>query len=291
MDTFYGINSSKYHIKWKSSVLTLDDILKTVNIQTLIFTGKISEIYTGFHYNLNKKVSIKIFRKKKIRKMGLKKNVENEINLSQKFDHPNISKTHEVLEDKKNIYMIMDYLGEVNLKDLIALEEVKNNKFLKEEIALNVARDITSALNYLHCLKYFHNEVNLENIVYYKNRAYLVDFGLGGNNDDYGGKKMYRIVNKRVYRAPEMLKEEGYFGQTVDIWALGVVVYFLMSGRFPFGGVSDDLEKRILRFEPNLVSFFDEDLSFMVMRMLDKNFKKRPSSLQVRIFFLIFFFS
>lgn len=281
MDTFYGINSLNYNIQWKKSSLSFDDILKTVKIDEVIHVGIYSEIYEGFHYSRNQKVAVKIFRKDKVKRLKLKKQVENEINISQKMDHPNICKTHQILEDKDNIYMIMDYVGSVSLKDLVSLEEVKTNRDYREEIATGVARDIISALNYLHCLKYYHGEVNLGNIVYYKSKAYLVDFGMAGHNDDLTGKKMLRINNDRPYRAPEMLKEEGYLGQTVDIWAFGVALYFLIARRFPFGKSDGQLERRILRFEPNLISFFDEDLSYMVMRMLDKNFKKRPTSFQV----------
>lgn len=288
MDTFYGINSQKFEIKWKASELQLDDILKTVSIKSMLHSGQYSEVYEGFHYSLNKKVAIKIFRKRKMKKQHIKRKVENEINLSLKLDHPNIAKTHEILEDKDNIYMVMDYLGKINLDELLNIEDFKTNKYLRDEISINVARDITSALNYLHCLKYFHGEINLENILYYKEKAYLVDFGLGGNSDDLGSRKMYRVCNEAQYRAPEMLKGEGYLPQTVDIWALGVVVYYLVSGRFPFGKSDESLEMRIMRFEPNLVNFYDEDLTFMIMRMLEKNFKKRPNSLQVSILLFIF---
>ena len=273
MNQFYDINDMDFVIHWNVKKMEFDDVLKSIKIGNILHKGVLSEVYEGFSYTQNKRIAIKIFEKKgktsKQRKM-----IEKEINIALKLNHPNIVKVHTVMEDKERVYIVMDYLGKYNLKSYSnkRLKEEKSS-FSKEEI-YSITHDLVSSINYLHTMRYCHRHITLSNIMFYKGRAVLIDFGLALS---VTGTKKKKVCGTPAYMAPEMLKEEGYNGMTIDIWCLGVGLYRLICGKYPFGQNEENLKDYILNHSVIFSNGFSSAEKTFITKLLDKNFRRRPT--------------
>ena len=299
MDQFYGINNSDYKINWEGEEGDFEDVLKSIKIGSKIGQGTNCEVFEGFSYKKNKLVAIKTFIK--AQKTGKERAaIEKEINIMLRMNHPNVIKVHKVMEDHLMIYVVMNFLGKFNLQEYFNQPELRENKGLRKIRIRQVAKDLTNGLNYLHTLKYCHRNLTLQNVMFYKGRAVIIDFGLASMANKE--KKRYDLAGSLEYFAPDMLKGEGYSGQAVDVWCLGVILYYLLTGKFPFG-VSDSewVKKNILEHAPFYGVAFNPIEKDFVSKLLDKYARRRPNIKMVRIiskffsnfldFFAIFNFS
>lgn len=100
-------------------------------------------------------------------------------------------------------------------------------------------------MQYLHDKNVAHRDLKLENlIVTDSHKVSLIDFGFSicGGAD----KKLKIFCGTPNYMAPEIVEKKTYYGPQADIWALGILTFVLLFGRFPFRGISErDLYRRI----------------------------------------------
>jgi len=137
-------------------------------------------------------------------------------------------------------------------------------------------------LKYLHRLGFVHRDIKPENILLGANgRAFIADLGY---TTVWSKKvKMNSSCGSLSYASPEILNSKlGYFGPEVDVWSLGVVIFMMNSGRFPFSG-ADAFETgtKILCCEYRVPSSFSRSLTKLIIGMLEKQAKKRITIEQV----------
>jgi len=172
---------------------------------------------------------------KKVRKTGDVEAIQSfhiEVELMKTCDHPNICKLFGAFEDAEAIYMVMEYIDGGELFDLID----ERGPF-SEEDASEVFQQVASAIKYCHKHGVVHHDIKPENILVVNNgdpshlTVKIIDFGFG--NKLLQGQKSNAKVGTFVYSAPEALKGD-LCDEKVDIWALGCLLYVLLSGRVPF---------------------------------------------------------
>ena len=115
------------------------------------------------------------------------------------------------------------------------LKHSRGGAFTDSE-AVRFARQILSALGYMHAKGFVHRDVKLENILYRTNArdspVVLVDFGISRNFQDKR-RLMTSAVGSPWYLAPEQIKR--LYDEKCDVWALGVCVFWILAGHPPFG--------------------------------------------------------
>ena len=95
-------------------------------------------------------------------------------------------------------------------------------------------QDILKAISHCHSLNIAHRDIKPENLMYGQDgRIKLIDFGLAKKN---GLQRMTTLAGTPYFISPEVLK--GVYGKECDMWSLGVLLYILLSGEFPFNGDS-----------------------------------------------------
>lgn len=118
-------------------------------------------------------------------------------------------------------------------------------------------KQIVEGINYCHKINIVHRDIKLENILLdeFKN-AKIIDFGFAICTPDTSKLKIF--CGTPQYMSPEIVSKIDYIGQKADIWSLGILLYCMLCGKFPFKGINDqELFRKIKRgiFDmPNFVS-------------------------------------
>ena len=134
-------------------------------------------------------------------------------------------------------------------------------------------RQVVQAINYCHQRNVTHRDIKLENILLdeTKQRVKLIDFGFSTCIPHE--KKIKLFCGTPSYMAPEIVAKVEYSGPPADIWALGVLLFALLCGKFPFKGSNDKELYSAIRFN-ELV--FPDHVSPPARFFLQKLFNKEP---------------
>mmetsp|Transcript_22740 Transcript_22740/g.35016 ORF Transcript_22740/g.35016 Transcript_22740/m.35016 type:complete len:169 (-) Transcript_22740:894-1400(-) len=152
-----------------------------------------------------------------------------ELKVLQQSDHPNIIKVFELAEDRKNFFIVTEYLKGGELYNRILKE-----KQFSERKAAQILHQVLRGLNYMHKRNYAHRDIKPENILMQDSESLdlkIADFGFATafNQTD----KLKQKLGSPLYMAPEIVRGDQYTS-AVDIWALGVIGFIMLSGRPPF---------------------------------------------------------
>ena len=174
------------------------------------------------------------------------KNIENEIKILKQLDNINIMKLHEVIKTDKFKYLILEYIEGISLLEIIKKEK---NHYLEEKRALKIFIQIVKAIEYCQNKNICHRDIKLENVLTLKDDVIkIIDFGFAVKTN----KETYQtlLCGSPSYMAPEIVKKEKYIAQYSDIWSLGILLYSMLFGRFPFKGkTQDELFEKIKKCE------------------------------------------
>ena len=200
---------------------------------------------------------------------------ENEI--LKTTDHPNIIKLYEIFETPKSFYLIMEKCNGGNLSYKVEQRRITGELF-DEKIVSQVIWQIAYAIQYCHdVVKIVHRDLKPENICFLNlgdmkdNPVKLIDFGLSKFFEK--NKKIESKVGTMLYIAPEVLQNN--YTNKCDIWSLGVIIYFLLSGKPPFLGQNDvETLKKIknidYKFDEKEWKDISEDAKDLIRHMLVK---------------------
>jgi len=194
----------------------------------------------------------------------------------KRLQNPSIIKYEALyVEPRKRMgWLVMEYVKAPSL--------LKAN-LQKEEDLKNVMFQIVEALSYLHRQDIIHRDIKPENILYdpQAKRVKIIDFGISKRFRRRDSLvDMWTITGTLYYRAPEMLS--GGYREAVDVWATGVLLYKLVSGKTPFE--CEYLNQTIHNIRSGDVKFptafdrYSADMKALISRMLTRDAEKRPTS-------------
>jgi len=194
-----------------------------------------SKVNLGYHCYTKEKVAVKILRKSSMNREEMER-ARREILIMQmvtSLQHPFITRLRYAEETEESFCLVMDYEAGGELKAYILsrgkLSEAESHKFFLQ---------IISAVYCLHDHNIVHRDIKHQNILLdSNNNIKLIDFGLSNFSQD--GVFRETFCGTPAYCAPEMILGNAYSGPEVDIWSLGVVLYAMLTGDFPFKKLSD----------------------------------------------------
>ncbi|KAG0173241.1 acetyl-CoA hydrolase [Apophysomyces sp. BC1015] len=184
------------------------------------------------HIETNKFYAVKIINKKLME--GREHMIRNEINILRKISegHENILSLVDYFETLNNLYLVTDLAMGGELFDRICQ---KGSYF--ERDAANIVRTVSDAAAYLHDNGIVHRDLKPENLLFRTRDEdadlLVADFGLSRIMDSEKFHVLTTTCGTPGYMAPEIFKKTGH-GKPVDVWAIGVITYFLLCGYTPF---------------------------------------------------------
>jgi serine/threonine protein kinase len=195
-----------------------------------------------------------------------------EARLLDRLNHPNIVQVHSVDQVEGKILIAMEYVPGVNLQELL-----RQQGKLSIPQALDIAIQVLDALDYAHQRHTIHRDIKPGNILIRKDGAVkLVDFGLAtilGTGSYAGGAGTY------VYMAPEDFEEEEHSDYRSDLWAVGVTLYEMVTGRRPFNAANPknpfSWQEAVQKQQPPPLQEFVPDAPETLQTVIDRALAKR----------------
>eukprot|EP00049_Salpingoeca_infusionum_P010712 m.185162 g.185162 ORF g.185162 m.185162 type:complete len:745 (-) comp14725_c3_seq1:487-2721(-) len=198
--------------------------------------------------------------------------------------HPYIIRYREVFRGgSKTVYIVMEYAGGGDLSALIKRNKLARKPFSREQVLRWLAQ-MGEALRYLHTQGKIHRDVKAANMFLdSQGNIKLGDFGIARVLEDNAARMSARTcvtpVGTPMMMAPEMASAKAY-GQKVDVWALGCVLYELVQLKPPFIAQSmDNLMRRIRKgkFDQNYPDTVASDIQTLIADMFAVDPDQRPN--------------
>ena len=212
----------------------MEYINKTIGKYTItrkIGEGGMASVYEGIHVKLGTKVAIKILSPILARNPQLRQRFENEANFMASLSHPHITRVLDVEEQDETLAIIMELLEGEDLD-----VRVKRTGPLSSTEVKIIFTQVLNAFDYAHSKGIVHRDIKPANIFIDKaNQVKILDFGIAklfgtGNEMTQTGTQM----GTPVYMSPEQVKGEKSIDHRSDIYALGVTLYFTLTGKAPY---------------------------------------------------------
>ncbi|KAI7811750.1 putative serine/threonine-protein kinase BRSK2 [Triplophysa rosa] len=154
--------------------------------------------------------------------------VEREIAILKLIEHPHVLKLHDVYENKKYLYLVLEHVSGGELFDYL----VKKGRLTPKE-ARKFFRQIISALDFCHSHSICHRDLKPENLLLdEKNNIRVADFGMASLQ--VGDSLLETSCGSPHYACPEVIRGEKYDGRKADVWSCGVILFALLVGALPF---------------------------------------------------------
>ena len=254
-------------------------------------SGKFGVVKLGVHKKTGEKVAIKVISKKEMDNKDLEL-VSSELNIMKMARHKNVVRLLDHYENSNTIYIIMELLEGGTLNSF--LENIEPT-LLSEANAAKLIYQICEGILYLHSYGVVHRDLKPENVMLSDK---LNDIGKAPDSIikimDFGLSKILG-PNERVadgfgtlsFVAPEVLTRQPY-GKGIDVWSIGVMLYYMVSGLLPFDDEEDSEEviaKKIvfqeLKFPSKYFKSRSKDLIDLLKKLLTKDQEKRVTIEQV----------
>jgi len=212
--------------------LTAGDLLDHYRIENLVARSGMASIYRATDVDTGGTVAIKIPHPEMEADPQLYDRFKREQEIGEKLDHPGVMK---VFKDthRSRVYMVMEWVDGKLLRNVLA-----ETRKLSPERAARITARVCEALDYIHSHGVVHRDMKPENImVDPEDRIKLIDFGIAANE---GSRRLTFAALSNVMGTPDYISPEQVKGKRgdarSDIYAMGVMLYEMLTGKVPFTG-------------------------------------------------------
>ena len=213
-----------------------------------IGAGGMATVYLAQDLRHDRKVALKLLRPELSAVIGAERFLA-EIKLTANLQHPHILGLHDSGEADGLVFYVMPYVEGESLRDRLSRE-----RQLPVDDAVRIATEVATALDYAHRHGVVHRDIKPENILMHDGRALVADFGIALAASKAGGNRMTETgmsLGTPHYMSPEQAMGEREITARSDVYALGVVLYEMLTGDPPFtGSTAQAVVARVLTEAP-----------------------------------------
>ncbi|KYQ88720.1 putative protein serine/threonine kinase [Tieghemostelium lacteum] len=245
--------------------------------------GKVKDAMCSF---TQKRVAIKILKRVRLKKIpGGEASVLKEISITKKLHNKHIVKLidHFIIEEKGKLYIVYEYVGGGTLQQL--LEHSPKGKLPMAQCQF-IFKQLTDAIEYIHSQKILHRDIKPDNILFtHGNVLKLSDFGVSEDSSQIEDFEcLSRSYGSPAFQPPELTQFQQTFSPfKIDIWAMGVTLYLMTIGKFPFSGTNmytlfENISKCNIVFPTDI----DKDLQSLIKGILQVDHNQRFTLEQIK---------
>ena len=238
--------------------------------------GGMGEVYRADDLKLSQPVALKFLPEALQRDPGRLQRFYGEISLARQITHPAVCRVHDLEELEGQPFLTMEYVDGEDLAGLL-----RRIGRLPHDKALEIARQLCAGLAAAHEKGVLHRDLKPANVMLDgRGRARLTDFGLAALDETVSGAEARS--GTPAYMSPEQLAG-GEVTPRSDVYALGLVLYELFTGRRAFAGRTlDELRRQHAHDAPEspsaLVEGLEPAVERAILRCLEKDPQRRPPS-------------
>jgi eukaryotic-like serine/threonine-protein kinase len=244
--------------------------------------GGMGVVYKARHVALNRIVALKMIISGHHAGVEDKIRFRIEAEAAARLQHPNIVQVYDVGERDGHAYFSLEYLEGGSLQELLKKEGRQSNRKAAETI-----KSLAEAVHFAHQRGIIHRDLKPANILFASDGVpKLVDFGLAKSlgEQDQAQTRTDTVLGTPSYMSPEQARGNTKdVGAAADIYALGVILYELLTGQVPFRGetvmqtlqmVQNEEPKPPIQLQPKVA----RDLQTIALKCLEKKPEKRYAS-------------
>ncbi|WP_141431231.1 Stk1 family PASTA domain-containing Ser/Thr kinase [Bacillus sp. 03113] len=202
-------------------------------ILDMVGGGGMANVYLAHDMILDRDVAVKMLRLDFANDEEFIRRFHREAQSATSLVHPNIVGIYDVGEEDSIYYIVMEYVDGQTLKQYI-----QQNSPINIDEALNIMRQLTSAISHAHQNHIIHRDIKPQNILIDHNgNVKITDFGIALALSATSITQTNSVLGSVHYLSPEQARG-GMANKKSDIYSLGIVMFELLTGRLPFSGES-----------------------------------------------------
>ena len=235
--------------------------------------GGMATVYLAHDVRHERKVALKVLRPELAAILGAARFLQ-EIRTTANLQHPHILPLHDSGEVDGTVFYVMPFVDGESLRDRLS-----RDKQLPVDDAVRIAREVADALDYAHRHGVVHRDIKPENILLHGGHALVADFGIALAVSTVGGGTRMTETGMSLgtphYMAPEQAMGDREITPRADVYALGVVLYEMLTGDPPFtGSTAQAIVARVVTENPRSLTSqrhtIQPNVEAAVLRALEK---------------------
>lgn len=229
--------------------------------------GGMQQVYCARDLVLGREVALKLPKNS-----SAKKRFKRSAVVSAKVNHPNVAKTLDYLETDSSPYLVEEFISGKDLKEGLLQQLGIVDPYLTAKIIHYLAKGVAAS----HNAGVIHRDLKPSNVMFSGDfnlsEIKITDFGIAKMAEEEivnaveGGESSTSasatVMGALPYMAPEMIREARKAGKPSDIWAIGAMIYELMSGQKPFGSGLNAVPTILAAIPPQKPGYIDKNLQF-----------------------------
>jgi|GEM_PF-2387082 len=196
-----------------------------------------------------------------------------EAQILAKLNHPNIVKVTDIFQENNTAYMVMPYVSGKTLQQI-----VNEKGRLNYEKAVNYVAQLSEAISYIHRRDILHRDIKPDNVIITEDdKAILIDFGSA--RAFFSDKaQQHTAIYTKGYAPLEQYSFDGKKSACSDIYSLGAVFYFTLTGKKPMDASLRTMEK--MQEPQSLVSSIPDEANHTIMKAMQLNPENRYQNIK-----------
>jgi TolB-like protein/tRNA A-37 threonylcarbamoyl transferase component Bud32 len=240
--------------------------------------GGMGKVYKAFDKEVNVRVALKLVKPEIAADKNTIERFRNELKVAREISHKNICRMYDLGRDAETYFITMEYVSGEDLRSFI-----RRARRLDTGTAISITKQICEGLSEAHRLGVVHRDLKPGNIMIdQEGNAKIMDFGIARSLKGKGITGAGVMIGTPEYMSPEQV-EGKEADERSDLYALGVILYEMVTGRVPFEGdtplsIAVKHKSEIPKDPRELNAQLPEDLSRLILRCLEKDKEKRFQS-------------
>lgn len=246
-------------------------------IVDFIGAGGMGEVYRAIHSKIGRIAAVKVLTQA-TQSSGFVDRFFNEARIQASLQHPNIATLYDFCEVAAQPCIIMEYIDGQAISERIAAYGA-----LPLTETVYVFERVCEAIEYIHSHGVIHRDIKSNNIkISSQGQVKLLDFGIAKSQTSQQLTQVGSVIGTLQYLAPELIRG-GTADERGDIWALGVLLYEMITGRVPFeaatiGDLCDKIDRVSYAPPAQLNPAVPREVAQIIARCLKKNPSERYNS-------------